>query len=50
MNKWYMNNPEFVLENEMPKVIWDFEMQTDHLISSRVSDQAIVYKKRGPAE
>ena len=30
-NKWYMYNPETVLENETHKLIWDFEIQTDHL-------------------
>ena len=29
-NKWYMHNPESVLENEMHKLLWDFEIQTDH--------------------
>ena len=33
--KWYMHNPESVLEYEMHKVRWDFEIQTDHLISAR---------------
>ena len=30
-----MNNPESVLENETHKILWDFEIQTDHLISAR---------------
>ena len=38
MNKLYMHNPEFVLENEMHKLLWDFEIQTDHVISARASD------------
>ena len=33
-NKWYMHNPETVQENEMHVVLWDFEIQTDHLIST----------------
>ena len=33
MNKWYMHNPESLLENETHKVLWDFETQTDHLIT-----------------
>ena len=32
MNKWYMHNPISVLENETHKLLWDFEIQTDHLI------------------
>ena len=38
MNKWYMHNLESVLENEMYKILWDFEMEIDHLISIRLSD------------
>ena len=50
-NKWYMDNPESILENEMHKVVWDFEIQTDHIISVRRPDQVIVNnKKREPAE
>ena len=32
MNKWY--NPESVLENEMHKLLRNFEIQMDHLIST----------------
>ena len=45
-DKWYMHNPESILENEMHKILWDFEIQTDHLISARRSDQVIVKKKK----
>ena len=31
-----MHNPASVLENEMHKLLWDFETQTDHLISARL--------------
>ena len=34
MNTWYMRNQESVLENETYIVPWDFEIQTDHLISA----------------
>ena len=34
-NKWYMRNPESVLENEIHTLLWDFEIQTDPLISAR---------------
>ena len=33
-NKWYMHNPKFVLENETHKLLRDFEIQTDYLISA----------------
>ena len=49
-NKRYMHNPESVLKNEMHKIIWDFEIQTDHLISARRVDQVIVYKKKKKKE
>ena len=34
-NEWYMHNTESVQENEMHKVLWDFEIQKDHLILGR---------------
>ena len=34
-NKWYMHNSESIQENEMHKILWDFEIQTDHLILAR---------------
>ena len=34
-NKWYMHNLTSVLENKTHKLLWDFDIQTDHLISAR---------------
>ena len=34
-NKWYMHNPALVLENDIHKLQWDFDILTDHLISAR---------------
>ena len=31
-NKWYMHNPESVLNNETQKLLWDFAIHTDSLI------------------
>ena len=45
-NKWYMHNPESVLENETHKLLWDFEIQTDHQISARRQDLIIIKKKK----
>ena len=45
MNKWCIHYPESVLENKMHKILWDFKIQTDHLISARQPDRVIVYKK-----
>ena len=39
-----MHNPEFIVENEMDKLLWDFEMQTGHLISARRPDLLIANK------
>ena len=44
-NKQYMHNPEPVLENETHKFLWDFEIQTDILISARRPDLIIINKK-----
>ena len=41
MNENYMHNPESVLENETHKILWDFEIQTNHLISARRPDPVI---------
>ena len=40
-----MYYPEFVHENETHKILWDFEMQTDHLISARRPYLVIVNEK-----
>ena len=45
-NKWYLHNREFVVENETHKFLWEFEIQTDHLISARRPDLAIIKKKK----
>ena len=45
-NKWYMHNPAPVLENDTHKLLWDFNIQTDHLISARRSDLIMIKKKK----
>ena len=40
-NKWYMHNPAPVLENDSHKLLWDFNIQTDHLIPARRPDLII---------
>ena len=44
-NKWYIHNPESVLENEMHKPFRDLEIQTDHLILARRPGQVIINEK-----
>ena len=36
-----MHNPASVLENNTHKLLWDFDIQTDHLILSRRSELRI---------
>ena len=42
-----MHNPESILENEVHKILRDFEIQTDHLISARQPNLIIINKKKG---
>ena len=45
-NKWYVHNPPAVLENDTNKLLWDFDIHTDHLISARSPDLIIINKKK----
>ena len=45
-NKWYMHSPAPLLENNTHKLLWDFDIHTDHLISARRPDLIIINKKR----
>ena len=45
-NKWYMHNTASVLENDTHKLLWDFNIQMDHLISARRPDLIIINKKK----
>ena len=45
-NKWFMHNLVSGMENEMHKLFWDFEIQTDHLILARQPDLIIINKKK----
>ena len=44
-DKWYEHEPESVLENEDYKILWDFIIQTDHVIEARRPDLVAVDKK-----
>ena len=44
-DKWYEHEPESVLENGDYKILWDFSIQTDHVIKARRSDLVVVDKK-----
>ena len=41
-----MHNPAPVLENNTHKLLWDFDIHTDHLISARIPDLIIINKKK----
>ena len=44
-DKLYKHEPESVLENEDYKILWDFSIQTDHVIEARRPDLVVVDKK-----
>ncbi len=41
-----MHKPAPVLENDTHKLLWDFEIHTDHLVSARRPDLIIINKKK----
>ena len=45
-DKWYQHGPESVLVSEDYKILWDFSIQTDHVIEAQRPDLVIVDKKR----
>ena len=46
MNKWYTQNLTAVLENDTHKLLWDFDIQTDHQISARRPDLIVINKEK----
>ena len=44
-DKWYEHEPESVLENEDYKILWDFSIQTDHVIEAQIPDLVAVDKR-----
>ena len=41
-----MHNPAPVLENDSHKLLWDFNIQTDHLIPTRRPDLILINKRK----
>ena len=41
-----IHNPAPVLENYTPKLLWDFDIQTDHLIFARRPYLIMIKKKK----
>ena len=48
-DKWYEHRAEKVAENDEVKLLWDFHMQTDHVIEARRPDIVLVKKKEATA-
>ena len=44
--EWYMYKPESVVENKMHKLLWNFEVLTDHLIPTRKPDLVVINEKK----
>ena len=49
-NKWYMHKPAPVLENDSHKLLWNFNIQTDHLIPTRRPDRIIINNNKKKKE
>ena len=45
-DKWYKHNPASVIENDTHKLLWDFDVETDLLISARRPDLIIINNKK----
>ena len=45
-DKWYEHEPGSVLENRDYKILWDFSIQTDHVMEARRPDLVVVDKER----
>ena len=45
-----MHNPAPVLEKDTHKLLWDFNIQTDHLIPARRPDLIIINKNKNKSE
>ena len=43
--RWYDHSPESVMENTNYKILWDFSIQTDHVIQARRPDLVFIEKK-----
>ena len=44
-DKWYENGLLSVFESEDYKILWDFRIQTDHVIEAQIPDLVVVDKK-----
>ncbi len=44
--KWYDHVPEKVVETDQVKILWDFNIQTDHVIEHRRPDVVVLDKTK----
>lgn len=44
--KWYEHEPEKVIESDKVKILWDFSIQTDHVIEHRRPDLVVLDKEK----
>ena len=44
--KWYIHKSESILENAIQRILYNFEIQMDHLISARRLDLMLINKKK----
>ena len=44
--KWYNHKPVSAVENDRVKILWDFNIQTDHVIQHRRPDIVVLYKNK----
>ena len=45
-SKWYEHEPETTMENDVCTILWDFNIQTDHVIQARRPDLVIKDKAK----
>ena len=49
-DRWYEHEPQSVCENEEYKILWDFSIETDHVIEARRPDMITVEKKNNKCQ
>ena len=48
--EWYKHEPDKVVENDSWKLLWDFTIQTDHVIEARRPDMIIIDKTKNESK
>ena len=49
-SKWYEHQAQPVIENDACKILWDFNVQTDHFITARRPDIIFIDKEHHEAK